>query len=103
MQIRYFGAAKAASGVEEETLPGLEPGVDGVADGAPLSELLEFLADRHAAAPDAASPGTPPGTPPLKSVISRSTFLVNGFAARDRSMPLAAADTVDILPPFAGG
>ena len=95
MQIRYFGAAKAASGVEEEILAGTEPGVDGVSEGAPLSELLEFLSTRHVSAPE--------GTPPLKSVISRSTFLVNGFAARDRSLPLAAGDTVDILPPFAGG
>lgn len=95
MQIRYFGAAKAASGIDEETLPGLEPGVDGVSGGAPLGELLDFLAARHDPAPE--------GVPPLKSVISRSTFLVNGFAARDRSLPLAASDTVDILPPFAGG
>ncbi|MBO0896622.1 MoaD/ThiS family protein [Arthrobacter sunyaminii] len=95
MQIRYFGAAKAAAGVEEEILAGLEPGVDGVAEGAPLSDLLDFLATRHDSAPG--------GTPPLKSVISRSTFLVNGFAARDRSLPLAASDIVDILPPFAGG
>ncbi|MET4060056.1 molybdopterin synthase sulfur carrier subunit [Arthrobacter sp. UYP6] len=99
MLVRYFGAAKAASGVEEETLPCLEPGVDGVAEGAPLSELLEFLATRHALAPE----GAAPGALPLKSVISRSTFLVNGFAARDRSLALAAGDTVDILPPFAGG
>lgn len=95
MKIRYFGAAKAAAGVEEETLAGLEPGADGVAEGAPLSELLEFLAARHTSPPE--------GAPPLKSVISRSTFLVNGFAARDRSVPLAGGDTVDILPPFAGG
>ncbi|WP_442864152.1 MoaD/ThiS family protein [Arthrobacter sp. ATA002] len=36
-------------------------------------------------------------------MISRSTFLVNGFAARDRSAVLSGGDTVDILPPFAGG
>ncbi|MBP3044112.1 MoaD/ThiS family protein [Arthrobacter jiangjiafuii] len=86
MLIRYFGAAKAASGVEEETLD---------LSGATLQSLLELLAGRH--------PTASAGAPPLKSVISRSTFLVNGFAARDRSVPLQPQDTVDILPPFAGG
>ena len=93
MLIRYFGAAKAASGVEEETLPVGGPG--GVPSGASLNDLLELLGSRH--------PQAPADTPPLKSVISRSTFLVNGYAARDRSMILESGDTVDILPPFAGG
>lgn len=96
MLIRYFGAAKAASGVEEETLDG-GPGAG--PENATLHDLLEYLGARHAGAPA----GSPAGTPPLKSVISRSTFLVNGFAARDRALQLAPGDTVDILPPFAGG
>ena len=91
MLIRYFGAAKAASGVEEEILP---DGA-GISGGASLEDLLEFLGSRTSAAPG--------GTPPLKTVISRSTFLVNGYAARDRTLRLASGDTVDILPPFAGG
>ena len=91
MLVRYFGAAKAASGIEEETL---DDGA-GVPENATLHGLLEYLGARHA--------DTPAGTPPLKSVISRSTFLVNGFAARDRSLALTPGDTVDILPPFAGG
>ncbi|MDK1360355.1 MoaD/ThiS family protein [Arthrobacter sp. zg-Y1219] len=98
MLIRYFGAAKAASGREEEILSA-GPGPDGASEsaygGESLHDLLEFLGSRPSTAPA--------GTPPLKSVISRSTFLVNGFAARDRSMVLAPGDTVDILPPFAGG
>ena len=93
MLIRYFGAAKAASGVEEEILSTDYPG--GVPAGASLNDLLEFLGARH--------PKSPADAPPLKSVISRSTFLVNGYAARDRSMALDSGDTVDILPPFAGG
>lgn len=97
MLIRYFGAAKAASGTEEETLPQAGPGGagDSVTGGMTLDGLLEFLSARHISAPE--------GTPPLKSVISRSTFLVNGYAARDRSLVLSDGDTVDILPPFAGG
>jgi molybdopterin synthase sulfur carrier subunit len=93
LQIRYFGAAKAASGVEEETFSA--DGTDGLSAGASLDDLLEFLGARHSEAPA--------DTPPLKSVISRSTFLVNGYAARDRSLTLDPGDTVDILPPFAGG
>ena len=86
MLIRYFGAAKAAAGIEEETL-----------DAGPLElgELLEKLAASH--------PDAPEGTPLLQTVIDRSTFLVNEVAARNRSVVLAPGDTVDILPPFAGG
>ena len=86
MLIRYFGAAKAASGREEEIL-----------DAGPLQlgELLEKLAVLH--------PDAPEGTPVLATVIARSTFLVNEIAARDRSRLLGQSDTVDILPPFAGG
>ncbi|MBD8042917.1 MoaD/ThiS family protein [Arthrobacter sp. Sa2BUA2] len=86
MLIRYFGAAKAAAGLEEETLDlgRLE-----------LGELLEKLAARH--------PDAPEGTPVLQTVIRRSTFLVNEVAARNRSVVLEPGDTIDILPPFAGG
>ncbi|WP_035321555.1 MoaD/ThiS family protein, partial [Brevibacterium sp. VCM10] len=37
------------------------------------------------------------------TVLSRSSFLVNSVAATDKSVPLADGDTVDVLPPFAGG
>ena len=36
-------------------------------------------------------------------VISKCSFLVNGVAEADRSRALADGDTVDVLPPFAGG
>lgn len=93
MLIRYFGAAKAAAGAEEERLAA------GSLEAPTLHALLEHLAARPAAETGTA----PEGAPGLKSVISRSTFLVNEFAARDRSVQLTDADTVDILPPFAGG
>ncbi len=86
MLIRYFGAAKAAAGKEEETL-----------DAGPLTlaELGEKLGARYP------SPGN--GAPALATVIARSTFLVNETAARNPAMVLQDSDTVDILPPFAGG
>ena len=86
MLIRYFGAAKAAAGTEEETL--LEGPMT-------LAELGEKLAARY--------PSPPAGTPSLATVIARSTFLVNETAARNPDLLVAEEDTVDILPPFAGG
>ncbi|WP_442864151.1 MoaD/ThiS family protein [Arthrobacter sp. ATA002] len=53
MLVRYFGAAKAAAGLEEETLPAA--GFSGTSGGATLQDLLEFLGARHVTAPD----GTP--------------------------------------------
>ena len=36
-------------------------------------------------------------------VIARCSLLVNGVAATDPSVVLGDGDTVDVLPPFAGG
>ena len=36
-------------------------------------------------------------------VIARCSLLVNGVAATDSSIILSDGDTVDVLPPFAGG
>lgn len=38
-----------------------------------------------------------------KTVISRSSFLVNAIATMDPHTSLNEGDTVDVLPPFAGG
>ena len=86
MLIRYFGAAKAAAGTEEEHL-----------DEGPLTlaELTEKLGARYP------SPGQ--GIPAFSTVIARSTFLVNETAARNPGLLLQPEDVVDILPPFAGG
>jgi molybdopterin converting factor small subunit len=64
--------------------------------GATVDALLEaVLAVRR--------PEPPAGTPPLPRILSRSSFLLNEVAVRDRSVVLASADVVDVLPPFAGG
>jgi molybdopterin synthase sulfur carrier subunit len=39
----------------------------------------------------------------LAEVITRSSFLRNEVALRDRGAALSAGDVVDVLPPFAGG
>ncbi|MGJ3192513.1 MoaD/ThiS family protein [Paenarthrobacter nitroguajacolicus] len=88
MLVRYFAAARAAAGVEEEfhALPA----------GTSLEGLLE-------AALAVERPSPPEGTPPLARIVARSSFLRNEVAVRDRAAPLGADDVIDVLPPFAGG
>lgn len=64
--------------------------------GATVADLLRALLDVDRSAP-------PPGTPSLFQVLSRSSFLLNEVAVRDHTTVLHADDTVDVLPPFAGG
>lgn len=75
--VRYFAAAKAAAGVGEE--------VRRVPDGCTIDGLLA----------EAGLAGIP--------VFARSSFLLNGVTTPDRSRGLSDGDTLDVLPPFAGG
>ena len=88
MLVRYFAAARSAAGLDEEHhhLP----------PGSTLDDLLTALLAVERATP-------PAGTPPLARILTRSSFLRNETAVRDRSMTLGTDDTIDILPPFAGG
>nr|WP_322633602.1 MoaD/ThiS family protein [Glycomyces albidus] len=76
--VRYFAGAKAAAGRAEEQV-----------DAADVGELTAVLADRHG--------------PALGKVLSASTLLVDGLAAKDPATALPAGVTVEVLPPFAGG
>jgi len=76
--VRYFAAAKSALGVGEERR---EAGVS-------IGQVLA----------DAAS-----GAPGAEPVLARCSFLHNGQATTDRRIVLADGDTLDVLPPFAGG
>jgi len=78
--VRYFAAAKAAAGVDEEQLPLPEPPT--------LAALLDTVRAAHGDA--------------VTAVLARCSYLVDEVAARDGSM-LAPGAKVDILPPFAGG
>ncbi|OBK24100.1 molybdopterin synthase sulfur carrier subunit [Mycobacterium asiaticum] len=78
--VRYFAAARAAAGTEMETLS--------VRTGTTVAELVKQLADR--------------GTQ-LATVLSRCSYLRDGIAVRDEASALSAGDTIDVLPPFAGG
>ena len=80
MTIRYFAAARAAAEAESETVV-LRPGTT-------VAELVERLA----------VPGTR-----LATVLSRCSYLCDGIAVRDETKALRSGNTIDVLPPFAGG
>jgi molybdopterin converting factor small subunit len=78
--VRYFAAARAAAGTEDETVE--------IADGTTIDGLLTRLRERGA---------------DLSRVLERCSFLCDGVAVRDRSIRLRTTQIVDVLPPFAGG
>ena len=78
--VRYFAAARAAAGSDSEQLT--------VRRGATVGELVGTLGGR---------------SQELARVLCRCSFLCEGMAVRDGAQPLRAGDTIDVLPPFAGG
>jgi molybdopterin converting factor small subunit len=78
--VRYFAAARAAAGAESETVT--------VRHGATVGELVDGLAGRNTR---------------LATVLSRCSYLCDGVAVRDDGAILHTGDTIDVLPPFAGG
>lgn len=78
--VRYFAAARAAAGVESETVT--------VPSGATVADLIDDLAGRNAG---------------LATVLSRCSYLCDGIAVRVHDIGLRSGQTIDVLPPFAGG
>ncbi len=78
--VRYFAAARAAAGSDSEQLT--------VRSGATVGELVDGLGGR---------------SQKLASVLLRCSFLCDGLAVRDQTQLLEAGNTIDVLPPFAGG
>jgi sulfur-carrier protein len=78
--VRYFAAARAAAGFDDEII--------GVAPGTTVSALVQNLSDRD---------------PELAKILCRCSYLCDGIAVRDLGMTLSDAQTLDVLPPFAGG
>jgi sulfur-carrier protein len=78
--VRFFAAARAAAGAEVETVS-LQPGTT-------VADLVDQLGE---------------GNAELAKVLKRCSFLCDGFAVRDTATTLAPGQTVDVLPPFAGG
>jgi len=91
MDVRFFAAAAAATGVEEQQVDlGLVPGPF------TLAELSKLLITRFPVSASAS-------TPPLAELLTRCSFLVNEVSQRDLATELAPGDVIDVLPPFAGG
>jgi molybdopterin converting factor small subunit len=78
--VRYFAAARAAAGFEDEII--------GIAPGTTVRALVQGLGERD---------------PELAKVLSRCSYLCDGIAVRDLELTLCDDQTVDVLPPFAGG
>lgn len=78
VNVRLFAAAREAFGTRQSTV-----------EAATLDDLVAVLAEGASAE--------------AVTVLSRSSFLVNAVARRDRAEALHDGDTVDVLPPFAGG
>lgn len=101
MLIRYFAAARAAAGFEQETIE--------IADGVELAELCTLLARQHPTSASASAPA-------LEVLLPRCSFLRNGMVLKLQANQttqtalnaqtgslLANTDVIDVLPPFAGG
>ncbi|KLO32308.1 MoaD/ThiS family protein [Mycobacterium haemophilum] len=80
VNVRYFAAARAAAGAESATVT-LRPGTT-------VAELVASLAVHGSR---------------LATVLSRCSYLRDGVAVRDQTIALQPGDTIDVLPPFAGG
>jgi molybdopterin synthase sulfur carrier subunit len=79
--VRYFAAARAAAGVEEEKVQ--------LPSGASVSDAVAELRRLH-----------PEGLPKILDAVS---YLLDGIAVRDRTRVLTDGAELDVLPPFAGG
>ena len=77
VQVRYFAAAKAATGVAEETRQ--------IDEGRSIGALLDELGENP------------------RAVFARCSFILNEVATTDRAIVLRDGDRLDVLPPFAGG
>jgi sulfur-carrier protein len=78
--VRYFAAARAATGADSEAVT-LSPGCT-------VAELVVGLAERGET---------------LAKVLARCSYLCDGIAVRDDTKTLHSGNTIDVLPPFAGG
>lgn len=101
VRIRYFAAAKAALGRAS----------DERAAGTTIAELLGELAAEAATVGGGSGVGSESGerigatsdATTIERILARCTFIHNRTATDDRTIVLADGDTLDVLPPFAGG
>lgn len=80
LTVRYWAAARAAAGTDEEQVTG----------GLAIDTLIDDLAARHGDR--------------LSAVLSRCSYLLDGEQVhRNAKRVLPADGVIDVLPPFAGG
>ncbi len=79
--VRFFAAARAAAGTESDRLTVHPP-------GASVADVVNELGSR---------------SEELARVLQRCSFLRDGVAVRDKATELHSGQTLDVLPPFAGG
>ena len=78
--VRFFAAARAAAGTESDVL--------NVQPGATVADVVNELCCR---------------SDELARVLQRCSYLRDGIAVRDQAIELLPGQTLDVLPPFAGG
>jgi molybdopterin converting factor small subunit len=79
--VRFFAAARAATGVDEEVVTVDRPAI--------VADVLRVAVDAHG--------------PKLAQVLRRCSYLLAETAVHDDRMPVPDGAVLDILPPFAGG
>jgi molybdopterin converting factor small subunit len=80
VNVRYFAAARGAAGTDCEAVT--------VNSDTTVAELADLLGSRDLT---------------LATVLLRCSYLCDGIAVRDTGMRLRSGQTIDVLPPFAGG
>ncbi|MCV7179380.1 MoaD/ThiS family protein [Mycolicibacterium sphagni] len=78
--VRFFAAARAAAGAESDLLR--------VRQGATVADVVSELCCR---------------SDELARVLQRCSYLCDGIAVRNSATELRSGQTIDVLPPFAGG
>jgi molybdopterin converting factor small subunit len=81
VQVRYFAAARAAAGRDEEAVTVTAP--------ATVASVLDAVTSQHGDA--------------LARVLARCSYLLGATAVHELSAAVGAGDQIDVLPPFAGG
>lgn len=75
--VRFFAAAKAATGVSQFQT-----------SGSTVSQVLSLCEQKF---------------PALSQVLPKCSYLLNEVACSDLNFPVSSGDQLDVLPPFAGG
>jgi molybdopterin converting factor small subunit len=78
--VRFFAAARAAAGAESDLLS--------VRPGATVADIVSELCCR---------------SDELARVLQRCSYLCDGVAVRNQATEVRSGQTLDVLPPFAGG